>query len=190
MRRILDSLNIERNVHVGGLYNARNFALTEEEFTRAKEQIHYGITLCKEISSTLISIRPPFFAAKDKIREELLSKTKTRFLKLLKEEVNFASRNQVKIALESFCYHPFIFEGLYDFVQFVSKFPLEKPGILLDIGHVYQMGIDLFEAVHLFKFRLLDIHVTKELQKSSTSPYRKRNNKFSRFHKSFARGRI
>jgi inosose dehydratase len=78
---------------------------------------------------------------------------------LLEEEVNFASRNQVKIALESFCYHPFIFEGLHDFVQFVSKFPLEKLEVLLDIGHVYQMGIDLFEATHLFKFRLLDIHV-------------------------------
>jgi sugar phosphate isomerase/epimerase len=64
LRRILHSLNIERNVHVGGLYNARKYALTEEEFTRAKEQIHYGITLCKEISSTLISIHPPFFCGK------------------------------------------------------------------------------------------------------------------------------
>jgi sugar phosphate isomerase/epimerase len=29
----------------------------------------------------------------------------------------------------------------------------------MDAGHLYQAGIDLDEAVHLFKRRLLDIHV-------------------------------
>lgn len=160
LRRVLDGLNMERNVHVGGIYDAEKLALTEEEYARAQKQIHWGITLCKEISSTLVSIHPPLFAARrNKVNEELLSKARTRFLKLVKGEVNFASRNQVKIALESFCYHPFIFEGLHDFVQFVSEFPPEKLGVLLDMGHVYQIGIDLSEAVHLFKPRLLDIHV-------------------------------
>ncbi|MGC9345468.1 MAG: sugar phosphate isomerase/epimerase family protein [Candidatus Bathyarchaeales archaeon] len=159
LRRVLDSLNMERNVHVGGIYNAKKFALTEEEYVTAQKQIHYGITLCKEISSTLVSIHPPLFAARDKVSKELLSKTRTRFLKLLKEEVDLASRNHIKIALESFCYRPFIFESLHEFMQFVSEFPSEKLGVLLDIGHVYQIGIDLYEAVHAFKHRLLDIHV-------------------------------
>lgn len=73
--------------------------------------------------------------------------------------MDFASRNYIKTSLESFCYHPFIFEGLHDFAQFVSKFPSDRLGVLLDVGHVYQIGIDLSEAVHIFKHRLLDIHV-------------------------------
>jgi len=145
-------------VHVGGIYDAKKFALTEGEYTRVQKQIHYGITLCEEISSTSVSIHPPFFATEKKVKEELLLKAKTRFLQLVKEEVDFASRNHIKILLESFCYHPFIFEGLHDFAQFVSKFPSDRLGVLLDVGHVYQIGIDLSEAVHMFKHRLLDIH--------------------------------
>lgn len=159
LRRVLDSLNMERSAHVGGIYDAKKFALTEEEYARVQKQIHYGITLCEEISSTLVSIHPPFFATEKKAEEELLLKAKTRFLKLVKEEVDFAIRNHIKIALESFCYHPFIFEGLHDFAQFVSKFLSNRLGVLLDVGHVYQIGIDLSEAVHMFKHRLLDIHV-------------------------------
>ncbi|MDH5753652.1 MAG: sugar phosphate isomerase/epimerase [Candidatus Bathyarchaeota archaeon] len=159
LRRVLDSLNMERSVHVGGIYDAQKFALTDGEYARAQKQIHYGITLCKEISSALVSIHPPFFATENNVNEELLLKAKTRFLELVKEEVNFASCNHIRIALESFCYHPFIFEGLHDFAQFVSKFSPEKLGVLLDVGHVYQIGIDLYEAVHMFKHRLLDVHV-------------------------------
>ena len=47
----------------------------------------------------------------------------------------------------------------HDFARFVSKFPSEKLGVLLDIGHLYQIGIDLSEVIHLFKHKLLDIHI-------------------------------
>jgi len=159
LRKVLDSLNMKRNVHVGGIYDAEKFALTEEGYATAKRQIHYGIRLCKEISSTLVSIHPPFFATPSKAKEGSWSKARTRFLELVEEEVDFASYNGIKIALESFCYHTFIFESLHDFARFTSKFPSEKLGVLLDIGHLYQIGIDLSEAVYLFKHRLLDIHV-------------------------------
>jgi len=159
LRIVLHNLQIERNVHVGEIYDAEKFALTEQEYASAKKQMRYGITLCKEISSTLMSIHPPFFATRNEVNGELLSKARTRFLELVKEEADFANRNHVKIALESFCYHPFIFEGLRDFAQFVSKFSSEKLGVLLDIGHLYQMGIDLSEAIKVFKHRLADIHV-------------------------------
>lgn len=159
LRRVVDRLNMERSVHVGGIYDAKKFALAEGEYTRVQKQIRYGITLSEEISSTLVSIHPPFFATENKMEEELLLKAKTRFLQLVKEEVDFASRNHIKILLESFCYHPFIFEGLHDFAQFVSKFPSDRLGVLLDVGHVYQIGIDLSEAVHMFRHGLLDIHV-------------------------------
>jgi sugar phosphate isomerase/epimerase len=159
LRGVLDRLNMERSVHVGGIYDARKFALAEREYARVQKQIRYGITLCEEISSTLVSIHPPFFATENKVKEELLLKAKTRFLQLVKEEADFASRNHIKIALELFCYHPFIFEDLHDFAQFVSKFPSDRLGVLLDVGHMYQIGIDLSEAVHIFKHRLLDIQV-------------------------------
>ena len=186
LRRVLDSLDLERNVHVGGIYDAKKFALTEEEYARVQRQIHYGVTLCKEISSPLVSIHPPFFATGNKVNEELLSKVKTRFLQLVKKEVNFASCNHVRMALESFCYHPFIFEGLHDFAQFVSKFPSEKFGVLLDIGHVYQMGINLSEAVHMLKHRLLDIHVHdatlgKDFRRATHLPIGKGTIKFPDF---------
>lgn len=158
-RGVLDSLGMARNVHVGGSYDAREFATAEEEIAKARRQIHYGINLCREVGSKLVSIHPPFFAATNEIDTKLLSKARARFLQMLWDEVSLASRSHVRIALESFCYPPFIFEGLQDFLQFVSEFPLEKLGVLLDVGHVYQVGIDVFEAASLFRHRLLDVHV-------------------------------
>jgi sugar phosphate isomerase/epimerase len=159
LRIVLDSLQIERTVHAGEVYDAGKFALTEEEYATAKKRMHYGLTLCRELSSTLVSVHPPFFATRDKVDDEFLSKARRRFFELVKDGVSFAGRNGVKMALESFCYYPFIFEGLHDFAQFVSKFPSDKFGVLLEVGHLYQMGISLSEAIELFKHRLVDIHV-------------------------------
>jgi len=159
LKKLLDDLSVERNVHVGGIYDAERFVSMREEYVKAQEDVHDGIKLCRELSSALVSVHPPFFAAGSTVREQLRSRAKVRFLELLKEEVEFASRNHVKIAVESFCYHPFIFGGLNDFAEFVSKFSREKLGVLLDLGHVYQMGFDLSETVHKFEGRLLDVHV-------------------------------
>jgi sugar phosphate isomerase/epimerase len=159
LRGILDSLGMARSVHVGGLYDARKFAVAEEEIDRARRQIRYGIDLSREIGSKLVSIHPPFFPAMSERDGRLLPKARARFLQMLEDGVSLASRNHVRIVLESFCYRPFIFEGLQDFLQFVSEFPSEKLGVLLDAGHVYQIGIDLFEAINLFKHRLSDVHV-------------------------------
>jgi sugar phosphate isomerase/epimerase len=165
LKKILDGLNIERNVHVGGIYDAERFALTEAEYAKVWKQIRYGMMLCKEMSSTLVSIHPPLFTEKTKTSEELLAKAQTRFLRLVKDAVDFAGQNKVKIALESFCYNPFIFEGLNDFAQFISYLPSEKLGVLLEVGHLYQIGISPYEAVQTFKNRIFDVHVhdaTKE----------------------------
>lgn len=63
------------------------------------------------------------------------------------------------MAIESFCYPPFIFDGLDDFTQFVSNFSPTKIGILLEVGHLYQAGFNLDEAIETFGNRLLDVHV-------------------------------
>jgi sugar phosphate isomerase/epimerase len=159
LRAVLDDLKIERNVHVGGIYDAEQFGSMQDDYVKAQGEMHRGIMLCKQLSSTLVSVHPPLFAVGKSVSEQLRSSAKTGFLELLKKEADFASRSHIKLALESFCYSPFIFERLNDFAEFVSKFPSEDLGILLDVGHLYNVGVDLSEAIHRFKGRLLDVHV-------------------------------
>jgi len=161
LRSVLDGLGMERSVHVGGLYDAMKFALTEKEGNRFQKELHSGIQLCGELSSQLVSFHPPFFTTNSTAPQEseLLSNARTRFLKLVKQEVEFASKKGIQIALESFCYPPFTFAGLHDFMQFVSRFPSTKLGVLLETGHLFQMGFNLDESVHMFRDRILDVHV-------------------------------
>jgi sugar phosphate isomerase/epimerase len=80
-------------------------------------------------------------------------------LEILKEEVDYAHSIGIKLALESFCYSPFIFKGLNDFTLFVSNFPSTKFGVLLEVGHLYQARFNLDEAIQKFGRRILDVHV-------------------------------
>jgi inosose dehydratase len=158
LKEVLDELDMVRSVHVGGLFDASKFASSEEDYVRMEQEVRRGVTLGGEIGSDLVSVHPPFFSVED-VSTELWSRARARFLGLLKDEADFACRSNVGLALESFCYWPFIFEGLDDFVGFVSGFPSERLGVLLDAGHLYQVGISLSEAVHAFRGRLVDVHV-------------------------------
>jgi len=159
LKNTLDHYNIESNVHVGGLYDAQKFATTENEYKRAQKEIRRGIKLCKDISSTSVSFHPPFFMTESSQNKTFLPKARNRFIRLVTEEVNFASDNGITMALESFCYHPFIFNGLYDFMRFISRFPSTKLGVLLEAGHLFQAGFNLDEAVLTFNKRLFDVHI-------------------------------
>ena len=158
LKEVLDELDMRRNVHVGGLFDASKFASSEEEFDRMVQQVRRGIRLGSDIGATLVSVHPPFFSMGDESAELWLG-ARARFLRLLKEQADFAGSNNITLALESFCYRPFIFEGLTDFARFVSNFPSERLSILLEAGHLYQVGINLSEAVHVFQGRLVDVHV-------------------------------
>jgi sugar phosphate isomerase/epimerase len=158
LRSVLAQYGMKSNVHVGGLYNAEEFAKTGEEYRRAQKEIHRGIELCREIDSKLVSFHPPFFTKKD-VDRKLESRAGARFLELAKKEVEFACANGIKMALESFCYSPFIFKGLRDFIQFISYFPSAKFGVLVEVGHLYQAGFNLDKVIQVFKGRLLDVHV-------------------------------
>lgn len=158
LKQVLDELDMRRSVHVGGLFDASKFATSEEEYGRMMQQVRRGVTLGSEIGATLVSVHPPFFSMGDE-SAELWSEARARFLRLLKEQAEFARNNNIKLALESFCYRPFIFEGLTDFVRFISNFPSEGLGVLLDAGHLYQVAISLSRAVHMFQNRLVDVHV-------------------------------
>jgi len=155
----LDRCHMECSVHVGGLYDAEKFGKSEEEFKRAQNDLHKGIELSMKVSSPLVSFHPPFFKLRDLQGGTLLSRAKTRFLQLLEEEVSFAKSSGIKMALESFCYSPFIFTDLRDFMQFVSHFRSSELGILLEVGHLYQARTNLDEAIKAFGHRIFDVHV-------------------------------
>jgi len=158
LKEVLDELGMRRSVHVGGLFDASKFASSEEEYDGMMRQVRRGVTLGSEIGATLVSVHPPFFSMGDE-SPTLLLNARGRFLRLLKEQAEFARSDNVKLALESFCYRPFIFEGLTDLVHFISNFLQEELGVLLDAGHLYQVGISLSGAVHVFKDRLVDVHI-------------------------------
>lgn len=159
LSRVLNTLRVERSVHVGGTCDAEKLASSNEEYAKTKHQIINGIKLCRQISSSSVSIHPPFFTGTEEASEELASKAKYRFTNLVREVIELADHNHVKVALESFCYRPFIFKSSGEFMRFVSQFPEEKLGILMDVGHLYQMGINLDDATQLFKNRLSDVHI-------------------------------
>jgi sugar phosphate isomerase/epimerase len=158
LRNVLDKYSMEPNVHIGGLYDAEKLVKSPEERNRIQRDLHLGIKLSREISSSLVSFHPPFFKSENSNRA-LSPKAKVRFLELLKEEVDYAYSVGIKMALESFCYPPFIFNGLSDLIHFVSDFPLTKVGILLEVGHLYQAGFNLDEAIQTFGYRILDVRV-------------------------------
>jgi sugar phosphate isomerase/epimerase len=183
LRTVLDKYGLERNEHVGGLYDAERFVASEEELNKAREDLRRGIVLSKQVSSFLVSFHPPFFKS-EHWDKALSSKTKMGFLKLIKEEASFANDMGIKMALESFCYPPFVFNGLNDFMQFVSNFPPTELGILLDVGHLYQAGFNLDEAIQTFRSRLLDVHVhdatrQKDFRKATHLPIGKGTIDFS-----------
>jgi len=159
LRIILDEYGMERNVHVGGLYDAEELAVSEEECKNVQNDLHKGIELSKKVSSSLVSFHPPFFKSRKLQDEALLSRAKACFLKLVEEEVSFAHSNKIKMALESFSYSPFVFTGLHDFVQFVLHFRSSELGVLLEVGHLHQAGFNLDEAIRAFGKRIFDVHV-------------------------------
>ena len=159
LRVILDKYGMERNVHVGGLYDAEKFAVSEAEWKRAQNDLHRGIELSTKVSSPLVSIHPPFFKSTNWHDDNLVSQAKTRFFEITEEELDFAHCNGVKLALESFCYPPFIFTDLLDFMQFVSHFHSSELGILFEVGHLYQARFNLDEAINTFGHRIFDVHV-------------------------------
>ena len=158
LKTVLDKWGMERNVHVGGLYDAEKFVASQEERNKARRDLHRGIELSRDVSSPLVSFHPPLFKSENSDRA-ISSVAQTRFLELIEEEADYACSIGIKMALESFCYPPFIFNGLSDFMHFISDFPSTKLGILLEVGHLYQARFNLDEAIQTFGPRIFDVHV-------------------------------
>lgn len=166
LKNLLDRFEMERNVHVGGLYDAEELSRKGEEYSKISRELRYGVLLCQRISSNLMSFHSPF-SMKPNLDEETLCKARNLFLELTEKALDFASSRGIRLALESFCYPPFIFHGLDDFMNFVSQFPPSKLGILMDVGHLYQAKMDLEEAIERFRSRLCDVHIHDATQQSN-----------------------
>jgi hypothetical protein len=80
LKTVLDHFEMERSVHVGGLYDAKKFALTEEECNRFQQELHSGIELCEGLSSQLVSFHPPFFSIKTTLEKEICLEQGPTFL--------------------------------------------------------------------------------------------------------------
>jgi len=157
LAEVLDSHCMDRNIHVGGLYDAKKFALSQDERDKFQVDVRVAIELCRKVSSSLVSLHPPFF--KSERSGALSARAKGCFLEILTEEVDYAYSNRIKLAVESFCYPPFIFEGLDDFAFFVSNFPSAKLGVLLEVGHLYQARFNLDEVIQRLGSRIFDVHI-------------------------------
>ena len=136
LKNLLDRFEMERNVHVGGLHDAEELSRKGEEYSKISRELRYGVLLCQRISSNLMSFHPPF-SRKPNLDEETLRKTRSLFSELTDKALDFAISGGIRLALEFFCYPPFIFHGLDDFMNFVSQFPSSKLGVLMDVGHLY-----------------------------------------------------
>jgi hypothetical protein len=74
LKNVLEKYGMERNVHVGGLYDAEKLVFSQEERNRVRRDLHVGIKLSREVSSSLVSFHPPFF--KSEKSDVLSSKAK------------------------------------------------------------------------------------------------------------------
>ena len=61
LKEVLNELGMGRGVHVGGLFDASNFASSEEEYDRMQQQMRRGVMLGRKIGASLVSVHPPFF---------------------------------------------------------------------------------------------------------------------------------
>ena len=160
LRKVLDHYGMERSVHVGGIYDAEKFVRsTEGEYEKAQKEANCGINLSRELHSGLVSLHPPFFMSGKARSKQIKTRARDCFHRLVEDAVKSASQHGIKLALESFCYPPFIFNGLDDFMEFVSSFSSTQLGILLEVGHLFHMSFSLDKAVQMFKKRLSDVHV-------------------------------
>jgi sugar phosphate isomerase/epimerase len=158
---------MKRNVHLGGLYDAAELSKKGKEYSKTMAELRHAILFCRQISSDLMSFHPPFFKETCPKRE-VLCRVQGVFLELVGKALDFAREQGIRLALESFCYPPFIFPGLGDFMEFISHFPLNRLGVLMDVGHLYQAKIDLKEAMERFKSRLCDVHIHDATQQQSS----------------------
>jgi len=161
LKQLLDELGLARNVHLGGVYDAHDFSFGSETYQRALADVEKSVKLCQDIDSDLLAFHPPFFKGQVTLSERavVVSKVKDGLRQLINASFKLVLNREVRLALESFCYPPFIFDGLHDFNSFVNEFSSSKLGIVLEAGHLYNKRIDLSEAVSLFGDRLFDVHV-------------------------------
>jgi hypothetical protein len=60
LKIVLNKCGMQCSAHVGGLCDADKFIVSKQERNRAQKDLHRGIELSKEVSSSSVSFHPPF----------------------------------------------------------------------------------------------------------------------------------
>ncbi len=159
VKKRLDALQLHRNVHVGGIYNAEKFLSDDDVYRQALNEICNGINLCRQVSSKLVSFHPPFFPDNRKPDGDILVECQAAFRTFIHQIMSLTEPYEIAIAVESFCYPPFIFSGIKDFTAFIQQFPPKQVGIVADIGHLFQARLDVNNFLLKCRHRLKEIHI-------------------------------
>jgi len=166
LRKILDNLGLTANVH-------SDFETDAEAFVglRATRKIyrimHKAIEIGTELDSSSFSFHPPKWKAPT--TEKAAFEAQAGFMQFAKELKDHADAQGLDLALESYCYRPFIVTGISEFRNFVNKIGSLK--IVVEIGHLHQAGFDPLVAIRTFASRLIDAHVHDAMRYGD---YRKR----------------
>lgn len=154
------------SVHAGDTFWAEEMKDKRDSMIRYFKE---GVEFCKVVGSQNLSFHPPVIKDFDlslqnnitlfrKRYSDLLKRTKIIFDDVVSRCLKYSEDKEVRLAIESFCYPPFIFEDLEDFCDFSRRH--SNLGFLMDVSHLYQAGIDLARAVKLFGKDLRGVHLS------------------------------
>lgn len=154
MKDLLNQMNIVARFHIRPL-DAASF-VQQEIYKKESLYVQKAINTGSEIGVDQVSIHPPYFSSLETNR-----KVKEKAVDLLRDLAKVGAEKseaeRIKFSVESFCYKPFIFYSPQEFRKFLNEVP--GLGVILETGHLFQMGFDLSEMVNLFDKRIYDVHV-------------------------------
>jgi sugar phosphate isomerase/epimerase len=170
MKILLKQKDIAVHLHIRPLDVASFVQKTiyEKECLEFQRAIDVG----SEIGASQVSIHPLYFGSQ-KLKRELKEKGVSLLRLLVTKGVERASAVGIAFSIESFCYRPFVFYSPQEFKEFLDEAP--GLGVILETGHLFQMGFNLSEMVALFGNKIRDVHVhdatqEKDFEKSTHLP--------------------
>ncbi len=154
MKTILNQEDIVVRLHIRPL-DVVSFVL-QEIYENERREVQRAINTGSQICVDQVSIHPPYFSSQE-LKEELKKKGVLLLKRLAIEGVERADAAGIAFSIESFCYRPFVFYSPQEFKGFLEEVP--NLGVILETGHLFQMGFDLSKMVNLFGRRIYDVHV-------------------------------
>lgn len=154
LRRLLADLGLVASVHSDAETLAETFmkkGVQEDTYRSMRKAIDIAV----QVDSSSFSFHPPMW--KSPLVGKHLLKAQAGFLQFTNRLRDYAKIHNLDLALESYCYRPFIVSGISEFMNLVRE--VADLNILLELGHLHQAGLDPLAAIRAFGSRLIDVHV-------------------------------